>query len=65
VKLEQETARAQSQRDLFSDPLPTVDASPPEEHPVLASLRAIVPDELSPRQALEELYALKKAAEKE
>ena len=25
----------------------------------------IVPDELSPRQALEELYALKKAAEKE
>ncbi|SFO04768.1 DNA mismatch repair protein MutS [Nitrosospira briensis] len=65
VKLEQETTGARSQRDLFSDPLPTVDASPPEEHPVLVSLRAIVPDELSPRQALEELYALKKAAEKE
>ena len=33
------------------------------EHPALALLRAIVPDELSPKQALEELYVLKKQQE--
>jgi DNA mismatch repair protein MutS len=35
------------------------------EHPVLALLRTIVPDDLSPKQALDQLYALKKAVEKE
>jgi DNA mismatch repair protein MutS len=35
------------------------------EHPVLAMLRKLVPDDLSPKQALEELYILKQAAGKE
>lgn len=35
------------------------------EHPVLAMLRAIAPDDLTPKQALEELYVLKKAAGKQ
>jgi DNA mismatch repair protein MutS len=30
------------------------------EHPALSSLRDITPDELSPKQALEKLYQLKK-----
>ncbi|SEP32052.1 DNA mismatch repair protein MutS [Nitrosovibrio sp. Nv6] len=63
VKLEQETVRTQPQRDLFSDELPA--GKSPEEHPVLALLHTISPDELSPRQALEKLYALKNATEKE
>jgi DNA mismatch repair protein MutS len=65
VKLEQESIGVQSQRDLFSSTFSTLEASPREEHPVLASLRAISPDELSPKQALDTLYALKRAAEKE
>jgi DNA mismatch repair protein MutS len=32
----------------------------PEEHPVLQSLRDLQPDELSPKDALEKLYQLKK-----
>jgi DNA mismatch repair protein MutS len=39
--------------------------SSPLEHPVLAMLRAIAPDDLTPKQALEELYVLKKAARKQ
>lgn len=74
VKLEQESigrqpVGSQLQRDLFSQEpaMKQIKESPesPPEHPVLALLRAIVPDELSPKQALEELYALKKAAEKQ
>ena len=30
------------------------------EHPVIAMLQNLSPDELSPRQALEQLYSLKK-----
>ena len=44
---------------------PKNSGKPPSEHPVLAMLRAIVPDDLSPRQALEELYVLKQAAGKQ
>jgi len=32
----------------------------PEEHPVLKSLREVRPDKLSPKEALERLYHLKK-----
>ena len=76
LKLEQEALSNQPQGDLFSrddlfwkqDRMPEGsvdknDSAP--EHPVLALLRTIVPDDLSPKQALEQLYALKKAAEKE
>ncbi|MEO7559452.1 MAG: DNA mismatch repair protein MutS [Nitrosospira sp.] len=64
VKLEQETVDKQLQRDLFSETVATAKETPPE-HPVLTLLRTMLPDELSPRQALEKLYALKKAAGKE
>ncbi|HEY6043360.1 MAG TPA: DNA mismatch repair protein MutS, partial [Nitrosospira sp.] len=78
VKLEKEsigrqTAGGQFQPDLFSQEPAMPRESPespktpngPLEHPALALLRAIAPDELSPRQALEELYVLKKASEKQ
>ena len=78
VKLEQEstgryTVAKQLQRDLFLEeptmaqelPESTKISESPFEHPVLAMLRAIAPDDLSPRQALEELYVLKQAAGKQ
>ena len=52
-----------SQQDLFSAAavgLAAATAETPQEHPALALLRAIMPDELSPKQALEKIYALKK-----
>jgi DNA mismatch repair protein MutS len=61
VKLEQESVNRQPQRDLFSETFTAKQEAPPE-HPALVLLRAIVPDELSPKQALEKLYALKNAA---
>jgi DNA mismatch repair protein MutS len=80
LKLEQEALSNQPQRDLFSgDDLFWKQNRMPEEavdkndgtndgtleHPVLTLLHTIVPDDLSPKQALDQLYALKKAAEKE
>ncbi|HKX53398.1 MAG TPA: DNA mismatch repair protein MutS [Nitrosospira sp.] len=76
LKLEQEALSNQPQGDLFSggdlfwkqDRLPEESIErndDPPDHPVLALLRTIVPDDLSPKQALDQLYALKKAAEKE
>ncbi|MBA4141646.1 MAG: DNA mismatch repair protein MutS [Nitrosospira sp.] len=63
AKLEKE-ATAYPQRDLFWEaPLAARDI--PLEHPALALLREIVPDELTPKQALEQLYVLKKAAARE
>ncbi|MGH8685775.1 MAG: DNA mismatch repair protein MutS [Nitrosospira sp.] len=64
VKLEQESVDRQSQRDLFSDTVVVSKESRPE-HAVLTLLHTIQPDELSPKQALEKLYALKNAAGKE
>lgn len=64
VKLEQETVDKQLQGDLFSGAATIAEATL-LEHPALTLLSAIQPDELSPRQALEKLYALKKATEKE
>ena len=70
VKLEQESVSGQTgkmdwQRDLFSKrrtperKVRTVSRIIPQS----SVLRALVPDELSPRQALEELYALRKTLE--
>ncbi|MDH2918894.1 MAG: DNA mismatch repair protein MutS [Sideroxydans sp.] len=56
-KLEQHSAAQHPQGDLFNA-LP--DAPEPEEHPALKSLREIKPDDLSPKDALEMLYQLKK-----
>ncbi|RFC38091.1 MAG: DNA mismatch repair protein MutS [Candidatus Nitrotoga sp. CP45] len=55
--LEQNSAAQNPQGDLFSA-VPDLPELP--EHPALISLRDITPDELSPKQALEKLYQLKK-----
>jgi DNA mismatch repair protein MutS len=57
LKLEQNSAAQNPQGDLF-DNKPEIPE--PEEHPVLQSLSELLPDELSPKEALEKLYALKK-----
>jgi len=57
LKLEQNSAAQNPQGDLF-DKKPGMPE--PEEHPVLKLLRELQPDELSPKDALEQLYRLKK-----
>ena len=61
--LEQREINAGPQSDLFL----TAELAEPEpfSHPALTALAAVDPDSLSPREALEQLYALKKMAEKE
>ena len=56
-KLEQNSAAQNPQGDLF-DQKPEMPE--PEEHPVLKLLQDLHPDELSPKEALERLYQLKK-----
>jgi len=62
VELENREAAAGPQPDLFAavPPAPTLAAEP---HPALEALAALDPDALSPREALERLYALKRLAE--
>lgn len=65
LRLEQESVDRNPQRDFFSA-MPAGTVEIPEslrEHSALGLLRAIMPDELSPKQALEKLYLLKKMAE--
>jgi DNA mismatch repair protein MutS len=57
--LEQNSAAQNPQGDLF-DHKPIVEPEEAEEHPLLAALRELQPDELSPKDALERLYQLKK-----
>ncbi|MGC2164612.1 MAG: DNA mismatch repair protein MutS [Gallionella sp.] len=57
VKLEQNSAAQNPQGDLFT----AAPAAPePEEHPLVSVLRDLQPDEMSPKEALERLYQLKK-----
>lgn len=63
IKLEQESIKKKPQLDLFSSSPPEPEEDIPQEHPVIALLQNLSPDELSPRQALEQLYLLKKAIE--
>jgi DNA mismatch repair protein MutS len=56
-KLEQNSAAQNPQGDLF-DRKPEMPE--PEELPLLKALRELQPDELSPKEALEKLYQLKK-----
>jgi DNA mismatch repair protein MutS len=65
VELEQRAVAAAPQPDLFATPGAVLPAPTfePEEHPALAALRALDPDALSPREALDRLYALKRLAE--
>jgi len=61
IKLEQESVNRKPQLDLFSRTMPQPGEIVTPEHPVIAMLQNLSPDELSPRQALEHLYQLKKA----
>ena len=64
IKLEQERANQSPQMDLFAAPSAEPDEIiVPAIHPAIAMLQNLSPDELTPRQALEQLYLLKKAAE--
>ena len=56
--LEQNSAAQNPQGNLFDHK--RVEVEKPEEHPLLAALREMHPDELSPKEALERLYQLKK-----
>ncbi len=56
VALENRELLASPQADLFAAP-PPVEAEP---HPLVSALEALDPDSLSPREALEQLYRLKR-----
>nr|MCU0764184.1 DNA mismatch repair protein MutS [Hydrogenophaga sp.] len=58
--LEGQSAQSRLQVDLFAPP--PIEESP-EPHPLQVALQAIDPDALSPREALEHLYHLKKLAQ--
>ena len=61
VRLENRETTAGGQGDLFAAlPEPALDAAP---HPAVDALHDLDPDALTPRQALERLYELKKLAE--
>ncbi len=64
-QLEQQSVEKKSQLDLFSSPISGIDEDSPQEHPVIALLANILPDELSPKQALEQLYLLKKTIDRD
>jgi DNA mismatch repair protein MutS len=57
TRLEQQSAAQNLQGDLFAA---ASEAPEPEEHPLLSALRDVQPDDLSPKEALEKLYQLKK-----
>jgi DNA mismatch repair protein MutS len=57
VKLEQNSAAQNPQGDLFTA---APEAPEPEEHPLVSALRDLQPDEMSPKEALERIYQLKK-----
>ncbi|MDR0737226.1 MAG: DNA mismatch repair protein MutS [Zoogloeaceae bacterium] len=60
-KLEEKAAGNPLQPDLFSSPPRLAPSAPEAEpHPALEALAALDPDGLSPREALDTLYALKK-----
>jgi DNA mismatch repair protein MutS len=59
VKLEQNSAAQSPQGDLFAA---APEVPEPEEHPLVSALRDLQPDEMSPKEALEKMYQLKKMA---
>ncbi len=56
--LEQNSAAQSPQGDLFDHKAAEIEEA--EEHPLLAALREVQPDELSPKEALERIYQLKR-----
>ena len=61
AQLEQQSVASGPQGDLFASA--AIPEPEPQPHPALEKLRAIEPDELSPKAALELLYALRKMAD--
>ena len=61
IKLEQESVKQEPQLDLFSVSMAGPQEESVQEHPVITMLQNLAPDELNPRQALEQLYLLKEA----
>lgn len=57
TQLEQQNIQAGPQGDMFAQPEAVEEAAP---HPAVQELETIEPDELTPRQALDVLYRLKK-----
>jgi DNA mismatch repair protein MutS len=62
VELENREAAAGPQPDLFAAVLPAPTFEAPA-HPLAEALQQIDPDALSPREALDQLYALKRLLE--
>jgi DNA mismatch repair protein MutS len=62
AELEEKSIAATPQRDLFANPNAKTEPEPerPAEHPLLGALRAIDPDALTPRDALELIYRMRK-----
>ncbi|MCC7549009.1 MAG: DNA mismatch repair protein MutS [Burkholderiales bacterium] len=67
AELEERAARQDLQGDLFSGNITDAEPEAHEQapHPALAALRALDPDGLTPREALEVLYRLKQALDGE
>jgi DNA mismatch repair protein MutS len=64
-RLRMENIEESSKRDLFSAAtFDSIREQDTREHPVFTLLYEIMPDEISPKDALEKLYLLKKAADK-
>lgn len=61
IQLEKESIRSEPQMDLFATPMPDLQRDREQEHPAITLLQNLSPDDLSPRQALEQLYILRKA----
>jgi DNA mismatch repair protein MutS len=60
LELEEKGRAATPQRDLFSSAGAAPEPEAPAEHPAVTQLRAIDPDALTPRDALDMLYQLRK-----
>ncbi|CAE6509862.1 DNA mismatch repair protein MutS [Nitrosomonas nitrosa] len=66
VQLERDSAMKNPQPDLFMElPRVTSDPLPETTHPIFAYLSQLVPDELTPKQALEQLYTLRSMLDKD
>ncbi len=61
LALEEKGASASPQRDLFSPASVSAEVVVPPEHPLLGALRNLDPDALTPRDALDVLYRLRKS----
>ncbi len=60
AELEEKSMASTPQRDLFANRDATVEPETPAEHPLVGTLRAVDPDTLTPRDALELIYRMRK-----